>query len=556
MTGIISATSIASFLDGTYHISSKLGRVDAAIAATHEEMHGIIRRSSFYGLLLSRAAAEPVEDNLHFREWAHWISSRARTSEEVVATFAALSLAGWSGRDTAAGASLALKVYPEYNHYYQLGSALTRDIETPYFRSAVLEGLVRFCWCSEHIRKFSVNGEHLKDLVTLPSLAFPDNRLYYLRKHWIGSMSRELNCALKKRYRQFIETIKKNYPKIDDLKHDTMDHNPRLLFVHTANGAEAFAQMQYAIVLSMAVLNEQIVNFVIDGLSRSFRGTDLASPRSRDIMRFLEAQSDPTSNGKTLSNAIQGIGIIEVVVNRSHKRRVTLQIRPESTVWFGEPIVGLRSWDSLQSNFELSTTAMATHVEGSCALYGFAVPEPNTTEDAFCKMGLKATFAEQAPSSARQLVHPPAVLAIWSALFIDNIAYWDQCIHTLAAERWSVWIICDIEPNRLIRMMMPMLSEANGLFYSGSRGHDELGFLIVRQLGPFDRRTKPVQGLIFPGLRHTLEMIVDKIQREMGDNFHGAGHGPDLHEESFIRRREGERLSEWLLFSELTFGYK
>ncbi len=169
---------IGKYVGGNYIVHSELEQIDATITAVHEEMHGILRRSTGYGqLLLDAQRLLPIYPEESF--WIHLLSSRARTSEEVHATYQSIRQAIHFGHGKAA--QLLIDKFPSYKLYYNIGNALVGAEPRSDLANIFLDSIVRFCWSPAVLSDVPFPLKDFKDLKKLPTEQFPDERFKRVR---------------------------------------------------------------------------------------------------------------------------------------------------------------------------------------------------------------------------------------------------------------------------------------------------------------------------------------------------------------------------------------
>jgi hypothetical protein len=565
-------SSKASFVNGHYRIGANLSPRSMRIAAVHEEAHGIIRRSTPYGLLLSQIHAPDstlAADNI----LAHGLLSRGRTSEEVYATFSSITGAIWGGDEAAPS---ELNDLPEYAYYHDIGTELADTIETSFFKIYVLEGIVRFCWSSQHIAEFVERSLPWSDVRSLPVLAYPDHRMSRLRTDW-PQIGLKLWAAVEQRYSDLVERARtESFSEFwDPLGHKLKKLIPEG-FTFIGDMGPEFARLRNEMIRSRAEVSEWVAMFVADYLTEQYDGTPMAARYAADLIELIESKRKEVGSHATLiqspekasskdnswdhGSKQQPLHIIESVVNFDKKRRVKILPKLQRGRTRALPLVGVRSWQSFTDNFELPDELQATRNAEAEAMYATPyslVPSSQHTslKDRRLPLALHPGWDVKSAPTLAEWVPPPAIVAVWTSFMLQDPDLWPKYFRNLAFAGYSLWLLADTEPVTVVRTARRFLPEVNGFFHAPLESRPNLGGLVLRGLGDMpDLTAQPVRGLIFPGLQHTLQNIMAMLRREMGDDFRGM-NGLEITASAAGRRHEGQAVVAWLIANEHTFSY-
>lgn len=551
--GAAGTSATAMFVDGQYLIGPSVSGRRATVAANHEEAHGLIRRSTPYGILLSQMHAAAARDP-DVASAAHELSSRARTSEEVFATFSSINSAIWAGYRDAE--STELGEFSEYRYYYNLGVGLTAGIDVRWLRNVFLEGAVRFCWSSIEIADFLRDDRTHADVAQLSTLAFPDSRFKRLCTEWTPA------CAA-----AWVQTIEARFPYVVALRNlsfaelfDPLHQFKSQLDTQSTIWMDPelqLGQLQTARATTWAVQSEGLVGFVADRLADRYAGTPMAAPQTAEVQNLIKAKR-PDMLGKPRD--VVGTGIIENAQNLVQRRRAQTQATVEWDARYELPIVGWRSWRSFVDNFHFTEAMRAPPPDDGEAIYAIAhsliaralsscvAPEDLT-------LALHPGFQSEAPVPLSEWMQAPVIVAAWSSLVARDHESWIFNVHKLNRAGFKVWMVVDTEPQQFVRMMRSQLGEVNGFHHAPCRDRPHIGALVVRCLERSDHPPCALRGLVFPGRDHTLKIILNMLRTEMTDDFRGFGTSIELHAESRAKRLEGQALVEWLMNNEFIFTF-
>ena len=549
----IKHSSVASFSGLHYRIRSDLPRSSAAIAAAHEEAHGIIRRSTLYGHLISEinsVGAAHLDNN---KRWAHVLLSRGRTSDEVYATFNSIMHATWAGGEAVAISEL--QGFPEYIYYYDIGKEFTSVIDIPYFKILVLEGLIRFCWSSKKIHEFLETNEPWSAIQSLPGLAFPDDRMSHLRKDWLQNVQSEVWAALQQKFPLASFLRGKSHSEVYDPLHSIKSSLPKdTMMIDT--GWE-LNDIKHDIEFKIEFISEQVINFVADYLTNTYEGTPLAALHTAEIVAFIEDKRQKADGNWKPHN---DLGIIEQVENLSKKHKPT--IVPELNWKRNEerPIMGVRSWQSFTENFEVSETLQKNRTLESEVVYATAyslMPSAGQKTRGYVDLplALYPDWEDERRPAITTWMSEQVIVAVWTSIMLINLMDWLIHFHLLNDAGYKVWLVADTEPHAVIQSTRKLLPEVNAIYHAPHQSRPNVGGLVIRCLGDPLLNSSCLHGIVFPGLSHTLDHILKMIRYLLKDDFRGF-NPLEFSETSRARRYEGIALVEWLIANEHTFYYR
>ncbi|MFO1501703.1 MAG: hypothetical protein U1G07_25550 [Verrucomicrobiota bacterium] len=538
-----SAQAEASSLATSYKLYRGAPALIPQLAAPHEEMHGIIRRSTPFGHLLARVTLEGAPS----RRWHEWLGSCSRTSEEVGATFYCVNQAEWF--DQGAFARDRMAACPEYDDYLKLGDLMAGDIELDFFKSHVVEAMIRFCWSTVAVAQFAESGQPWDRLIDLPGRSLPDAAFFRLVKLWPGQRARALNAVLGERFKPVVALLKsKPYRQIVDPKAAIMSQAPAgSVWLDAADSTRVLESERQKISQQMARISEELVWAVIDYLSETFRGTELAGLNRKETLQCLDvAKARPSVRPLPLDQ----VAIVEIVVNR--ERPLQVQRRPANEL--DDPaIVCVRGWRSFARNFDLGQETPPPP-PGRCAVYAAPRDEVQADGDT-CQLSVERTPPEGAEGRALTLGRPFTIVCLWASLLLQDQEHWTEWLKKMAAQKRLPWIVCDVQPEALFLPLRALLGEVNGFFTTPCNDQPEFGALIIRCLARDERPWSAVRGVICPASSHTARLTVQFLQRQLGDDFRGFGRGLEFTEQSTRRRQEGQFIALWLFRSEVEFNF-
>lgn len=547
-------SSVASFSGLHYRIRSDLPRSSAAIAATHEEAHGIIRRSTLYGHLLSEINSVGAAQRDNNKRWAHILLSRGRTSDEVYATFNSITHVTWLGGE--AVAIRELQGFPEYIYYYGIGKEFTSVVDIPYLKILVLEGLTRFCWSSKKIHEFLKANEPWSAIQSLPGLAFPDDRMSHLRKDWLQNVQSEVWAALQQKFPLANFLRGKSGSEVYDPLHSIKSSLPKDVMMLDV-GWE-INEMKHDNLFAMASMSEQVVNFVADYLTDTYEGTSLAALRTAEVVAFIQDKRQE-ADGKW-QPILNELGIIEQVENLSKKRKPTILPKLKWKRSEELPIMGVRSWQSFSENFEVSETLQASRNLESEVVYATAYPltpsaRQKTRGCVDLPLALYPDWEDERRPAISTWMSAHVIVAVWTSIMLKNLMDWNIQFHELNDAGYKVWLVADTEPHAVIQATRKFLPEITAIYHSPRQSRPNVGGLVIRCLEDPLHNSSCVHGIVFPGLSHTLDHILHMIRRLLKDDFRGF-NPLEFRETSLARRHEGIALVEWLIANEHTFYYR
>jgi hypothetical protein len=540
----------ASFVNGYYRIRPNLSPAGAAVAASHEEAHGIIRRSTLYGFLLSAVLSAEKKFASADNVLAQVLLSKGRTSEEIFATFYSITWGLWVGSEhgTAHLAERELAAHPEYTYYYQLGKDLAADFSSPLAKIVVVDGIVRFCWSSERLGQFLDRSSNWSDVLSLPSLAFPDKRMAALRADWFEPSG--IRATIRERLSSMEKIIGgKSSSELHDPFHEfakggifMSDNDPEVIKKRNENA------------VWVAMLTETSAIAVADALCENYDSTPMSGRRTQDVHKFII--DNRKRSAASSSNAFkQPWGIIEQVENLPKRHRARRVSKPG---WIGGnelpmPILGLRSWRSFSSNFELPDDLHNLRKPESDVLYLTAYSGPLDAGDEEAVLPI-AIYPGPVANLSRLLdwIPPPAIMAVWTSLMLPDCERWISCFRALSRRNYRIWLVVDTEPQTVVRSTRSLLPEVNAFFDAPLRDRPNLGGLIVRGLEGVGADV--VRGLIFMGLQNTVSYVVAMLRRDLGDDFRGL-NPIEIIELSVLRGKEGIAIVNWLMANEHVFSY-
>lgn len=537
----------ASFVDGKYLIRAAVVGRSAGVAAVHEETHGIVRRSTLYGALLTKARTA-VTENRVADIVEQGLLSRGRTSEEVLATFVSITQARWSGYGNVE--DIELGSLPDYRYYYDVGGELTQGMDVHAAKAALLEGIVRFCWSSHHLLDCLEADSPWSMLPMLPALAYPDQRLSLLRRNWSGEWVAAEREALEARYPYFAALRGKSFAEMFDPTLGLPTSPGRIML----DPEQQIGQLRLQRARTYSQMSELAVAMLADRLVERYAGTPMAGVRTTEVMDRLTLAAPAPSAAEPV-----GLNLIEVAENLPRRRKVLLQ---ESVEWDRRdelPIVGVRSWRSFTANFEIDHGSTRPYAVGDDDVTIYAIPHwlgpanrPAPVDDTAVPVAVHPGFDSGDSPSFGTWMPVPVIVAAWTSIVVADPQAWLVNLHVLAQGDYKAWLVVDTEPQVLVRLLRKQLGEVNGFFHAPHGDRRHLGGLVVRCL---EGTGAALRGIIFPGRDHTLQGIVTMLRSELADDFRGFGMSIDLHEDSRRKRNEGTALVDWLIDYEHTFSY-
>lgn len=536
----------ASFVSGHYTINPDLSPREASIAALHEEAHGIIRRSTLYGLLLHRIVPPGRETLSAVDGLAHKLFSLARTSEEVHATFSSLASAIWAGDIDASRRELAGA--PEYQYYFDIGAKLTETFENLHVRTLVLEGIVRFCWSSRTLEALFGGAPTRERLAELPACAYPDRRLAVLRKQWPAILAEGLADKILERP-EIAVFLGKSFSALHDPLHAIRGEIGDAVVMDPDGAIRGQFQKQ---ALMAARLSEAATGFVADCLAEHYEGTDLSAATVRESFALIERAR------KLPCEAPNRMGLIERVSNLAERRHIRLCDALEWRPAEQGRITGMRAPASFERNFGLPAEAQWDRTVPFVIYATAQDPGSGASPGAEGSVGLDIALCPPGPEEPaerlRRWLPAPGIVSLWSSLLIDAPALWAAQLPKFRASNHLPWVVVDRDPYAVLMKVRPLIEEVHGFLHQPVAKRPALGGLAVSTMVADEAHSSGLRGLVFMGTVHTLQMIAMMLKKELGSDFRGMG-GPIFHDQSRLKRNEGRALVNWLSANEHVFDF-
>lgn len=541
-------SKIASFTGGTYRIATGLSTNSAATAGAHEEAHGIIRRSTLYGCLLSLVEnATVVTSGTHAT--AHSLFSRGRSSEEVFATFFSITLAKLSGYLDVE--SVELERFPEYRYYYEIGRKLTAGINSDFIKNIIIDGVIRFCWCSSSLVSILRESDNFLDVRSLPATAFPDRRMFDLLERWEHKDVQQIFLTLKVKFPRLDQLSRMSFAEMYDplyqLKQEFQGKDVMFL------GFDEQERLAHMMSVSIASLQERAVMHVMDFLVAKYKDTQLCAEASETVLEIIhERRKAHIKNNSSIQDPPP---ILEQLENLSEKKTVRVQPWPSWNPGERSIIVGIRTWNSLTENFNVPAQWRNSQDGSAEARYFLG-------EDVALD-GIEEISTDKPEGSTLYLAVPMSIIAmiggivaVWASwLLQDTERHFSYC-EKLAALGNRIWVVVDVSPKQAIDLVRLGLSEVNAFFSSSGPLQPNVGGLVVRGLDPNYMAVKSFfQGAVFSGYFHTLQIVLRSLKLELGDCFRGMA-SIDFGSYTAQSRADGESLVKWLFTNERHFSFK
>lgn len=533
--------SRAAFVAGTYSIDPALGMRSAAIAAAHEEAHGIIRRSTLYGWLLNHLVGVRTHDLAASDVFGHKLFSRGRTSEEIFATFSGLNGAIFHGDQEAYSRELGDN--PEYRYYYDIGADLTSAFADPLIKDIVLEGVVRFCWSSVWLEGH-LDPLDRAALDQIPAAAVPDVRLKRLISDWSTILVDGFVDAC---FRQPVFAALRGR-SASQLFNPLHDLNLDGMIVNDADRVVEQQSMKQRTMVSL--MQGRAVEFAADYLADRYEGTELAALSVARSTEWLDRRSAPARR--------DALNLIERVRNLADRRKVQLQPALELNRDNDLAFIGIRSRESFISNFgpllDVGTGDQShPHMVYAAPYRLSSGPLHQVDEEEVVDMAWRPLPPEVSITAmVRSLVADRAVVAIWSSIVLADLPRWRDSIRDISRSGCRPWIVVDTDPQITLSAIEPLINEVRAFGHIPVLTKPGLGGLAV---GTIAETPCGLRGLVFMGMLHTLKMIEIMIGQRLKDNFRGIG-GPIFHSWDRQNHFEGRALVRWLAQHEFVFEYK
>jgi hypothetical protein len=534
------ASFVGKYVGGRYHVQVGLDPFEAGIVAAHEEAHGILRRSSAFGAILTtarRAVAATSGNRGPFL--LHALASRSRTSEEVHATYQSFRTAA-SFPERHDTVREILQRHPSYRLYFDIGEELVGREPIAPLANAALDALLRFCWSARPLAAIKVPIRNLDDLRKIPSSAFPDTRLHSLRRTWEEEDLRQfMDAVMGEEQAKLRELFGKPFQELYHPFASALQSliPPGAAFIGTADFDRQLQQKSSSHVLFMASIEESLVQKGYAHLARKYAGTPLEALGPDELNSYVM---------KVRKAYRSSAEVPEVTLIRSRPTEVRIMAEPPSrTDW---RLVFIRTRESFDQHFAVVGTELPAR--GRAVVYSVqAAPPEDLQADEALPVQLEPADPRKLATAVRKLSGRLGLAVVFASVVAQAPAkIWPEVesLHALGAH---IWLVGDLAPRQCVRMARSRMPEARAFWYSPS--HPNVGGLIMPQVG----NAGPLQGVVYMGSRVSMVGLVRGILiDELGDDFRGFGPTLHVYEESYRREKEGQFIARWLLATERRLG--
>jgi hypothetical protein len=529
------AFQIAKFKAGAYLITGNLATVDHAVAAVHEDLHGIIRRSTPFGEILrvaeGKLAASTAETDVAF---LHMLTGRGRTSEEVLATYGAVLSARSAGpeKPAALAAQKSLLTNVGYGLYAKIGEELV-GTELPAVASVALDAIIRFCWSACALPPIEAVAADLNVLRTVSPEAFPDRRLALLRKSWTTSKLQECISVLDDETRTLLTRKQPTARELFQVPDDAV-------FVLPPDAATEVNQLLLQLATAQAMALERSVTIVFDKLCAMYPDGPLSARSNEEVLRYL-ATSRLLPTGK----APTGFAFPEVLQLRAEPRKV----RPIDAQEV--PRGAAAAFVRLREAFEEQLQWLGgTRPPGRLTAYrAWAVALQTTAQDQALPIRIMDTDVKDPEVLAHRILEGSNLVAIWASAYLSSPRIFANLFNRGA----GVWLICDVQPDELLAATRSLIPELHAQWLAPAPERQNAGVLVAQQVGGSSGR---LDGIAFPSSAIACQsQVLPAMHTVLGDSLRGVGPGPLLYEESHRRHAEAVFLARWLVETEMTFSF-
>jgi hypothetical protein len=523
---------VAAFGAGSYTIVGDLDGPAHALAAMHEDLHGIVRRSTVFGSILRivqhTLATSAAEIDQAF---LYQLASRGRTSEEVFATYGAFLDARGHSAVGAAAADRAIRENPGYAVYAAIGEELVGQQPLAVAR-VVLEGIVRFLWSSRDLPLIESVAADYTLLRAVRPQAFPDRRLAILRQTWTPAIAQACTDAIGQ---DAIALLTRRIPtprELYQVPDDTM-------FILPPDAAAEANKVISQMVMAKAITAEELVGTVFDRLCDAFPTGPLATPRHEEVMAYATA-SKKLAQGQ----ARTGSEFPEILVLRPDRQRVrSLHITqvPRKVALF------VRRRTQFVEQLDLVDGRLPESEMVSYQAWGAALQVHEDAPESPLDIHVLDTPVES-PAWAASVMRDNALLAIWASALLAN----PEPFFGLSRGRAGVWLICDVQPRELVRMTRELVPELRAEWIAPLRSRPAVGAIVAPQVGT----AGAIDGIVFPGSATVCTgQLVMMLKSELGDNLRGVGSALLISEEGHRRHAESKFLADWLVRTERQLSF-
>jgi hypothetical protein len=476
----LESSFLGRFGRGAYWLRSNLDAAAHAVASQHEELHGIVRRSTAYGgLLRSLEALAATEDSPDLQLVIQALTSRARTSEEVFATYGSFRGAQ-GGPLTAAAARRLIEEYPAYGLYNEIGAELVGAEQCDALATVALDAIVRFCWSSRETPPLDDAVSTWSGLAAMPRHVYPDERLRMLRRAWSAAELEWLLAVVDADARRVLAIdlqplmlAARLQPSLVAVDYDA-DRKASDLRAILAEGKDVLTMKAY--------LEEQLVATLLDRLCERFADTPLAALPFSEVLTFLHKR--PVG----LPLAPTAHPFPEILQLRADPLRVSVVAGGHRVL----PVLFARSRESFQEQFAWDVPRQPPLPD--CVWY-----RARADVDKDDSLELVVELDSDGASAPARLARDECVGA-WASAY----GRWPHTFDALHDGGAPLWLICDVSPTQLVRatrhlLRRPLLARADA---GGAAGN--CGALVVH----WRAERRALGGIIVPGSKVVLDALV------------------------------------------------
>jgi len=526
------AFHIATFGAGALFITGSLTPADHAVAAVHEDLHGIIRRSTPFGAILrvveGMLARSTAETDIAF---LHMLSSRGRTSEEVLATYGTLLSAISAGPDkpAALAAQKALVTNVGYSVYAKVGEELVGK-ERPAVAGVALDAIMRFCWSARALPPIEAVAADHNVLRKVSPEAFPDRRLALLRKSWSVAKLRECLSVLDRKTRRLLAAKRPTARELFRVP-------DKALFVLSPDVATEVSQLLTRLATAKAMAFERSVPIVFDKLCTMYPTGPLAASSNEEVRRYVA-----TSKQLPAGQARTGYGFPEVVQVRAERRKVR-------SVDAKQVPHGAAVFVRFREDFEKQLQWVgAKRLPRRIAAYQVWLAALQTTAHTEAlPIRVLDTDGDDPRLLARRILKGSRLIGIWASTYLAS----PQLFADLFRRDAGVWLICDVQPDALLESTRSLIPELRAEWF-GPVNNPGIGVMVAPQVGT----AGPLDGIAFPGSTAVCNgQLLAVMYTVLGDSLRGVGPSVLLGEEAHRRQTEAALLARCLVETEQTFSF-
>ena len=523
---MIESYNDAKFGRGLYWIKGGFSPSEHFIMSSHEEIHGITHRSTAYGTFLRYLRSYlPKSDPNYNPMILHYLTSRSRTSDEVMATFGSIVKAN-SGDQTKKAVPVILQAHPAYKIYYNIGMELVGTDENQ-ISHLVLDAIIRFCWSSSKLPSCHQMSEDISSIKNLPNEVFPDYRLGIIRNSWSKSKLLELSNNITGSEKEFLVSIS------DKIAY--MFQAPEGYLFITNPGFESQQNTSLLRLAGLQAKMEEILTIrLYESVVEMFSNTAISGMPHDELMSYIDENK---------SKERTGVDFPEILDLKSTKTKV---VRVDQFSYYYKGILFALRREDFLNHFTLDKEDEPRL--GDCVCFRTSmdyIPQDIGKE---IIMKLYDTKNLNPKNSITSLIQRNDFLVLKASDFIR----WRGFVEELFRKDLLFWLICDINPSDLIRQTRSIIPELQANWTQPIKALPEVGAMVACQIG----NGGDLDGIVFPGSRITCNSIIASVLiKELGDSLRSINSIGPIGEILLARKKQGLFVTKYITTTFRYFSY-